>query len=87
MKREHKKEEDSEMLVVHKPPEPEKAPEDDPGKAREAAKELARLRAMVAAGKDPAEREALIATIQESFGNEAASETIDSVRVGTEEEA
>jgi hypothetical protein len=75
------------MLVVHKPPTAELVTEDEDAPTREAAEELAHMRAMVVATSDPAGREALLAEIQERFGNEAARETIARLRAAAGDEA
>lgn len=86
MRRSYRRQHDSEMLIVHKPPEAELATADEAAPTREAAGELARIRAMVAATSDPAEREVLLAEIQDRFGNEATRETIARLRGSAEEE-
>ncbi len=84
MRRDYRKRHDSEMLAVRKPPGPGRSTADEAARTREAAEELARLRAMVASTSDPAERKVLLAELQDRFGNEAARETIARLRAGAE---
>lgn len=86
MRRMYRRRNRTEMLVVHKPPKAELVTEDETAPTREAAAELARMRARVMATSDPAEREALLAEIQDRFGNEAARETVERLRADADAE-
>ena len=87
MRHKYRRRPESEMLVVHRPPAAELATEDENAPTREARVELARLRASVIETSDRAEREALLAEIQDRFGNEAARATVARMRAGSEDES
>ena len=74
--------EDDEMLVTHKPSEPEKAERETSQEPQQASVETSatELAARLAAASDPDERKELIRQIQERLGNREAERIIKTVK-------
>lgn len=80
MRHDHKRQNDSDLPAVTKKSQVEKSPNDERASSREGARELTQMRNRAIASTDQSERESLINEIQDRFGNQAAQETIASLR-------